>query len=79
MLIDERVEKAYTRLTTQLDKNFRCRAIQRTAEDLPDASFAGQQETFLNVEGLNNIFHRVHSTAAKTNNAINSVGRSAAK
>lgn len=26
-----------------------------TAEDLPDASFAGQQETFLNVRGLNNI------------------------
>jgi len=26
-----------------------------TAEDLPDASFAGQQETFLNVSGLNNI------------------------
>jgi len=26
-----------------------------TAEDLPDASFAGQQETFLNVRGLDNI------------------------
>ena len=26
-----------------------------TAEDLPDASFAGQQETFLNVSGLENI------------------------
>ncbi len=26
-----------------------------TAEDLPDASFAGQQETFLNVAGLDNI------------------------
>ncbi|WCN10336.1 phosphoenolpyruvate synthase [Marinomonas mediterranea] len=26
-----------------------------TAEDLPDASFAGQQETYLNVEGLDNI------------------------
>lgn len=26
-----------------------------TAEDLPDASFAGQQETFLNVSGLDNI------------------------
>lgn len=27
-----------------------------TAEDLPDASFAGQQETFLNVKGLDAIF-----------------------
>jgi pyruvate,water dikinase len=26
-----------------------------TAEDMPDASFAGQQETFLNVKGLDNI------------------------
>jgi pyruvate,water dikinase len=26
-----------------------------TAEDLPDASFAGQQETFLNVQGLDNV------------------------
>ena len=26
-----------------------------TAEDLPDASFAGQQETFLNINGLDNV------------------------
>jgi pyruvate,water dikinase len=26
-----------------------------TAEDLPDASFAGQQETFLNIRGLENV------------------------
>jgi pyruvate,water dikinase len=30
-----------------------------TAEDLPDASFAGQQETFLNISGLDNILHAV--------------------
>ncbi|MBS0288279.1 MAG: phosphoenolpyruvate synthase [Proteobacteria bacterium] len=28
-----------------------------TAEDLPDASFAGQQETFLNIRGLDNILN----------------------
>lgn len=28
-----------------------------TAEDLPDASFAGQQETFLNIRGVDNIIH----------------------
>jgi len=26
-----------------------------TAEDLPDASFAGQQETFLNVVGIDDV------------------------
>ena len=30
-----------------------------TAEDLPDASFAGQQETLLNISGLENILHAV--------------------
>lgn len=30
-----------------------------TAEDLPDASFAGQQETFLNVKGESNLLERV--------------------
>ncbi|MDR2856016.1 MAG: phosphoenolpyruvate synthase [Methanomicrobiales archaeon] len=30
-----------------------------TAEDLPDASFAGQQETFLNVSGLENVLHAI--------------------
>ncbi len=30
-----------------------------TAEDLPDASFAGQQETFLNVEGIDDVLHRI--------------------
>ena len=35
-----------------------------TAEDLPDASFAGQQETFLNVHGLDNIKHAVKEVFA---------------
>jgi phosphoenolpyruvate synthase/pyruvate phosphate dikinase len=30
-----------------------------TAEDLPEASFAGQQETFLNISGLDNILHAI--------------------
>jgi pyruvate, water dikinase len=30
-----------------------------TAEDLPDASFAGQQETFLNIKGLQNILDAI--------------------
>ncbi len=35
-----------------------------TAEDLPDASFAGQQETFLNVSGLDNIKTQIHEVFA---------------
>ena len=35
-----------------------------TAEDLPDASFAGQQETFLNVRGLENVIEAMHHVFA---------------
>jgi pyruvate,water dikinase len=35
-----------------------------TAEDLPDASFAGQQETFLNVRGLDNLVEALHQVFA---------------
>ncbi len=35
-----------------------------TAEDLPDASFAGQQETFLNIRGLDNVIDAVRHTFA---------------
>ncbi len=35
-----------------------------TAEDLPDASFAGQQETFLNVRGIDNVLHALKEVFA---------------
>jgi len=35
-----------------------------TAEDLPDASFAGQQETFLNIKGIENIVKAVKEVFA---------------
>ena len=35
-----------------------------TAEDLPDASFAGQQETFLNVQGIDNVLHGIKEVFA---------------
>ncbi|PKM22009.1 MAG: phosphoenolpyruvate synthase [Gammaproteobacteria bacterium HGW-Gammaproteobacteria-14] len=35
-----------------------------TAEDLPDASFAGQQETFLNIRGIDNVLHAVKEVFA---------------
>jgi pyruvate, water dikinase len=39
-----------------------------TAEDLPDASFAGQQETFLNIHGLENVLHAVKHVFASLYN-----------
>ena len=39
-----------------------------TAEDLPDASFAGQQETFLNVRGIDAVLHKVKEVFASLYN-----------
>lgn len=39
-----------------------------TAEDLPDASFAGQQETFLNVGGIENVLTAIRSVYASLYN-----------
>ncbi len=39
-----------------------------TAEDLPDASFAGQQETFLNVTGIDEILHKMREVFASLYN-----------
>ena len=39
-----------------------------TAEDLPDASFAGQQETFLNVTGIEDILHKIREVFASLYN-----------
>jgi pyruvate, water dikinase len=39
-----------------------------TAEDLPDASFAGQQETFLNVQGIEAVLHKMKEVFASLYN-----------
>jgi len=39
-----------------------------TAEDLPDASFAGQQETFLNVSGIEDVLHKIREVFASLYN-----------
>ena len=39
-----------------------------TAEDLPDASFAGQQETFLNVTGIDSVLHHIKEVFASLYN-----------
>ncbi|XZG68875.1 phosphoenolpyruvate synthase [Chitinibacteraceae bacterium HSL-7] len=47
-----------------------CMAVRSsaTAEDLPDASFAGQQETFLNIRGADHVIEAVHHVFASLYN-----------
>lgn len=55
--IEEAVRSAYKELCRRLNMKEVFVAVRSsaTAEDLPDASFAGQQETFLNVKGINEL------------------------
>jgi len=48
--IKEEIISAYKKLSSERDKEVAVRS-SATAEDLPEASFAGQQETYLNVKG----------------------------
>ena len=51
------IRAAYRELTRNSGRKAAEVAVRSsaTAEDLPDASFAGQQETFLNIRGLDNV------------------------
>lgn len=53
--------------TSGPDASFAVRS-SATAEDLPDASFAGQQETFLNIQGYENILHAIKEVFASLYN-----------
>ncbi len=55
--MQQQIEKAYAKLAAGFDDDasFAVRS-SATAEDMPDASFAGQQETFLNVRGMQAVF-----------------------
>jgi pyruvate,water dikinase len=54
-VLDNALAEAYAQLQNGNSKMAVAVRSSATAEDLPDASFAGQQETFLNVVGLDNI------------------------
>ncbi len=49
--LEQAICAAYDKLSAGVDASFAVRS-SATAEDMPDASFAGQQETFLNVRGI---------------------------
>jgi pyruvate,water dikinase len=53
--------------TSGPDASFAVRS-SATAEDLPDASFAGQQESFLNIHGYENILHAIKEVFASLYN-----------
>ena len=63
------IAEQYQRLVADstTDMSFAVRS-SATAEDLPDASFAGQQETFLNIVGLENILHAIKEVFASLYN-----------
>ncbi len=53
--LEKTLEEAYDALRQGNDKMAVAVRSSATAEDLPDASFAGQQETFLNIVGLDQV------------------------
>ena len=59
--IENAIRSAYKELNQRLDLKDVFVAVRSsaTAEDLPDASFAGQQETFLNVKGVDDLLGKV--------------------
>ena len=67
--LEKAIEENYTRLTKNSAEGttFAVRS-SATAEDLPDASFAGQQESFLNIHGVENIKHAIKEVFASLYN-----------
>ncbi len=63
--LEEEITRAYRKLEAETpgEASFAIRS-SATAEDLPDASFAGQQETFLNVRGVDNVLLAVRHVFA---------------
>ena len=63
--LDAAIEDAYRTLESEYGSEVTWAVrSSATAEDLPDASFAGQQETVLNVSGLADIKSRIHEVFA---------------
>ena len=63
---EDAVRTSYFQLTQSIGHDDFSVAVRSsaTAEDLPDASFAGQQETYLNVKGIDNVFVAIKNVFA---------------
>ena len=68
--LEQAIRDAYTKLCKDAGAADIAVAVRSsaTAEDLPDASFAGQQETFLNVVGIDDVLHKVKEVFASLYN-----------
>jgi pyruvate,water dikinase len=67
--LEEEIREFYQKLVvdSSAEMSFAVRS-SATAEDLPDASFAGQQETFLNVVGIDNVLEAIKHVFASLYN-----------
>ena len=65
--LEAEIKAAYDKITSEGEGSFAVRS-SATAEDLPDAYFAGQQETFLNIHGYENILHAMKEVFASLYN-----------
>ena len=66
--LEQAIRDEFARLSAgNPDASFAVRS-SATAEDLPDASFAGQQETFLNVHGIDDVLHKMKEVFASLYN-----------
>jgi pyruvate,water dikinase len=65
--LENEIREAFKALDTSSKGSFAVRS-SATAEDLPDASFAGQQETFLNVSGIEDVLHKIREVFASLYN-----------
>jgi pyruvate, water dikinase len=67
--LEQEIREFYQRLVadSSSEMSFAVRS-SATAEDLPDASFAGQQETFLNVVGIENVLEAIKHVFASLYN-----------
>ena len=68
--LDRDIREAYAKLCADAGGQDVAVAVRSsaTAEDLPDASFAGQQETFLNVTGADDVVRKVKEVFASLYN-----------
>ncbi|OIP16704.1 MAG: phosphoenolpyruvate synthase [Comamonadaceae bacterium CG_4_9_14_3_um_filter_60_33] len=66
--LEKEIRQAFITLCGDNDKASFAVRSSATAEDLPDASFAGQQETFLNVTGIDEILHKMREVFASLYN-----------
>ncbi len=66
--LEKAIREAFATLSAGNDQASFAVRSSATAEDLPDASFAGQQETFLNVVGIEDVLHKMKEVFASLYN-----------